>query len=259
MVGVLLIGFSFAQNLSIELYVNNMVYTKPVFTNKNVLYVAVDDVLPILGIQVTHQGRILCGANEGYTGPACPESKSPALLFLDGKPIMQGVLIHREKAWISVPLLGKALGYVYEYNSSTGIADLISPALVTRAKYAPDVPSDKSKSDEKKKSGASKGKDDVTALVQAPESDILSTQDPNTYEVRTNYTLVNNTDHPVEGVTAILNYMDGYGQPLVTHSFNIGTMGAKATVTQEDYWINYTSVYSPKVNVEVDWEGKKKE
>lgn len=251
---VLWAGFVYAQPLPLSLYVNNQPYPKPVFSNKNILYVSVDDALPFLGMKVIRKGRMLCGVSSGYQGPVCPESESPALLYINGTPILQGVLVHREHPWISIAVLAKTLGYTYQYNRETGIADLTNQALVNLAAALPDLAPPKSE----KKNG-SKEKEPISGEVQAPDSDIYSTQNPTTYEIRTNFSVVNTSDRAVKGVTATLVYLDGYGKPLVSHSFNIGTMEPHATVKQEDYWINYTSVSNPKATVELDWEGKKKE
>lgn len=260
---VIFFRVSSAQAMPVELYINSRPYGKAVFENKHVLYAAVDEVLPFAGIKVIRKGRLLCGVSSSYKGPACPESQSPALLFLDGKPILQGVLVHRDRPWISLPLLARTLGYRYQFNAQTGIADLTSLALVTLAINAPSIPSEHKKNEMKKESKdkdkISKDEDAISAEVEAPESDIYSTENPGTYEIRTNFTLVNQTDHPVNGVAATLNYLDGYGNSLVSHPFNIGTMAAHATVKQEDYWINYTGVSNPRASVDVTWEGKKKE
>lgn len=245
---------------SLELYIRNHPYTKPLFVRDRTIYAAADDVFPAVELKIRNEGRVLCGATPDYKGPTCPQNTAGSFLYINGRPVTQGVLVHHDKVWISLPVLAGAIGYVYAFNPETAIADLIKRVSLPASAFMPVHPSPPPaiKTETKKKESSSK-EDKIKAEVEAPMTDIYSTQDPNTYEVRTSYSLVNVTDHDVEGVVAMLNYLDGYGKSLVKHQFVIGTMAGGAVLKKEDYWVNYTSVYKPQVEIELDWKGKKKD
>lgn len=237
---------AFASGTS--LYLNNQPYNKPVFSYKGQVFVSLEDIASALNLKLVNQGRVMCAAPAGTAGNPCPPDVSTAILYLNGKPVTQGISLHHGKVWLSIAAIGNALGYYYDYNPVTGIADLAAPpsARVSAPEAAPAAAAAASKG-----KAAPAGKNAITAGA------VSIYMDPQTYEVRSSFNVVNVSDQPVNGVTATLQYLDGNGKPLNAKTFAVGTMQPGQSVTESDYWINSSEIVVTG-NVILDWQGKNK-
>lgn len=211
------------------------------------------EIFPAVNLKSTIQGRVLCATTQEYQGPACPPDRSGAFLFINGRPIIHGLLLSGNQYYISLPILASATGLIYRYNKQTRIADLSgapSPALLQAS--SPPPPSSGS-------SGSSGGQSQATSSGDSSDSRPLQAAvtstyvDSSTYETRVAFTVTNTSKKPVSGITATLQYMDGYGKILTEKPFSIGTLGPGETATENDYWLNPMKIYAVKTNVKLDW------
>lgn len=267
--GVLVLSLFFLVLLSIPLlaetalYVHNKPYPKPILIYKDTVYAVVSDIFPALRLRLESQGRMFCGASYRYTGTLCPSESPKAVLYINGKPIMKGVLIQHGKTWVALPALAQATGYTYQYNPETEIADISDRSMSTLI----NTPSEEDKSGESttkdskdnnkdsKKSDTPPEKKEVPLKVDGPHQTVQT----NTNEIWVSFTVTNISKKDVKGVTAVLRYLDGYGKPMTQKSYTVGTLTAGQVVKEEDYWINSSGVYGVTTDVQLDWEGKKKE
>jgi len=249
-----------------ELYVHNKLYDKPTLVYKGVIYAAVDDLFKTLQMKSASQGRVLCGGTPDYTGDLCPPNSSHAFLYINGKPISEGVMVRHEKAYISVATLASAVGLTYQYNPQTGIGDLsgrFNESLIntdTKETKKQDkntkAKTETKKSDKDKKDKPKETKEEET-LIEV--QNLSKMYQPNTNEMWVSFNVVNTGKKDAAGVVATLQYLDGYGKPLVEKTFNIGSLASGASVKEDDYWQNPSGVYAPTPVVILNWDGKKKE
>lgn len=237
------------------LYVRNQVYAKPVLIHENILFAVADDIFAAIPLNMRVQGRVLCGATPAYKGPLCPKETASSFLYIDGKPITKGAMLHHNKLWISLPVLAKAIHYAYQYNPETGIADLVSPTGAASVPPFSQLQLTAAKPKEETKEAKPKEPNEETPVeVQ----NLNQNMDPNTYEMRVFFTVKNVSSHEVKGITATLRYLDGYGKTIQSRFMDVGTLAAGGAAKKEDYWINTTRIYGIKTDIELNWEGKKK-
>jgi len=237
------------------LYISNQPYTKPLATRAGVLYAAADDIFPILQLNLKSQGRVLCAATPNYTGPLCPKDLASSFLYVNGMPIIRGVVAERNKIWISLPALAKAIGYIYQYNQDTQIADLIRPVVVLPIQASESTGAKPGDNKSTKKNEKADEKEEAPVEVQ----DVSEFMDSVTFEYRLAFNVKNVSDKTVKGITAMVTYLDGYGKAIFNRVFNIGTLSPGSVAKQNDYWVNTTQIYGVKAKIELNWEGKKKD
>jgi hypothetical protein len=247
-----LTGSAFAG--SVSLFLNNKPYNKPVFAYKGQVFVELEDIASALNLKLVEQGRRLCAVTSEYKGSPCPSSPL-ALLYLNGKAVNKGVSYHHGKVWLSISALGKALGYYYDYNPQTGIADLAAPPSPSvysgggSSQNAGVTPKDKSGKKEEEN-----GKDPLTVSINCPA---MCYPDPTTYGIRLSFVVTNISDKPVKGIVAVLKFNDLNGNLLASQTFQIGALDPGKSITENAYYLDVAEVPIQPV-VDLDWEGKKK-
>lgn len=269
-------------------YFHNRKYTGPLVNIYGEWYAPVERIAVLLKVILEHSGNKYFITTRGEDSIK-PVKKLDAVVYINGRPFKNGVVIQGERVLVSLRLFAEAVKFAYIYNTDTQIIDIVQatslpPGYIEEHAVATLPPSSNTSSnagqntkqqDKKvpvtvdaasgdgKDANVTKTNEGTLNALDGSERNSIVFESPNFYqepfattgEVRYSGVIRNRSDKHVESVIVTCQFLDPEGKLLNSQTKELGTLLAGATKDVLFSWVNASGL-NVMAQMRLDWAGK---